>query len=76
MRVTITHTTRLTYDADVVEGIMDARLGPRSDADQRWEQFDLRAKPFGAIRRYYDGFGNTAHLITLARPAMLSIGRF
>jgi transglutaminase-like putative cysteine protease len=68
MRVAITHTTRLAYGADVVEGIMDARLGPRSDADQRWEQFDLRSLPFGAIRRYYDGFGNTAHLITLARP--------
>src|SRR6266498_214939 len=68
MRVSITHTTHLSYGADVVEGVMDARLGPRSDADQRWEQFDLRAKPFGAIRRYYDGFNNTAHLITLARP--------
>ena len=68
MRVSITHTTRLAYAADVVEGVMDARLGPRSDSDQRWQEFDLRAMPFGAIRRYYDGFGNTAHLITLARP--------
>jgi len=68
MKVSITHTTHLKYSAAVVEGVMDARLGPRSDTDQRWEEFDLRAMPSGAIRRYYDGFGNAAHLITLARP--------
>src|SRR5919206_4876558 len=68
MRVAIRHTTHLVYSAHVVEGVMDVRLGPRSDADQRWQEFDLRALPFGAIRRYNDGFGNVAHLITLARP--------
>ena len=68
MRVGITHTTRLTYSAHVVEGVMDVRLGPRSDAHQRWQEYDLRATPNAAIRRYYDGFGNTAHLVTIARP--------
>ena len=68
MRVGITHTTRLSYDSHVVEGVMDVRLGPRSDGDQRWQEFDLRATPNAAIRRYYDGFGNAAHLVTIARP--------
>jgi transglutaminase-like putative cysteine protease len=68
MRVGITHTTRLSYGTHVVEGIMDVRLGPRSDGDQRWHEYDLRAVPNAAIRRYYDGFGNTAHLVTIARP--------
>jgi len=67
VRVEIVHTTHLTYDADVVEGVMDARLGPFSDADQRWEHYDLRVAPSGAVRPYEDGFGNVAHLITLAR---------
>ena len=67
MRVGITHTTRLTYGVHVVEGVMDVRLGPRSDADQRWQEYDLRATPTAAIRRYYDGFGNAAHLVTIAR---------
>jgi hypothetical protein len=49
MRVGITHTTRLTYNAHVVEGIMDVRLGPRSDAHQRWQEYDLRASPTAAI---------------------------
>jgi transglutaminase-like putative cysteine protease len=68
VRVAITHTTRLDYTADVVEGVMDVRLGPRSDADQRWERFNLRAGPTAAVRGYTDGFGNTAHLVTIARP--------
>src|SRR5687768_13726941 len=67
MRVGVTHTTRLRYGAHVVEGVMDVRLGPRSDVDQRWQEYDLRATPNAAIRRYYDGFGNAAHLVTIAR---------
>src|ERR687885_117713 len=35
MRVEVAHVTRLEYDADVVEAVMDTRLGPLSDADQR-----------------------------------------
>jgi transglutaminase-like putative cysteine protease len=68
MRVSVTHTTRLTYGVHVVEGVMDVRLGPRTDVDQRWQEYDLRATPNAAIRRYYDGFGNAAHLVTIARP--------
>ena len=67
VRVGITHTTRLTYGTHVVEGVMDVRLGPRSDGHQRWQEYDLRATPTAAIRRYYDGFGNAAHLVTIAR---------
>jgi len=68
VRVGITHTTRLSYGTHVVEGVMDVRLGPHSDADQRWLEFSLRATPSGAVRQYHDGFGNTAHLVTIARP--------
>jgi transglutaminase-like putative cysteine protease len=68
MKVSVTHTTRISYGTHVVEGVMDVRLGPRSDGDQRWQEYDLRATPNAAIRRYYDGFGNTAHLVTIARP--------
>ena len=50
MRVEIRHTTHLAYDADVVEGVMDVRLGPFSDADQRWESYDLRVSPSASVR--------------------------
>lgn len=68
MRVAIAHTTRLDYSAEVVEGVMDTRLGPLSDADQRWERHELRVSPSASVRRYVDGFDNTAHLVTIARP--------
>jgi transglutaminase-like putative cysteine protease len=67
MRVALTHTTRLEYSADVVEGVMDTRLGPLTDPDQRWERFELRVSPTASSRRYIDGFNNVAHLITVAR---------
>jgi transglutaminase-like putative cysteine protease len=68
MRVAIAHTTRLEYTADVVEGVMDVRLGPFTDEHQRWGRFDPRVSPPAAVRRYADGFDNVAHLITIARP--------
>jgi len=68
VRAEVRHTTRLDYSADVVEAVMDVRLGPLTDQDQRVEHFELRVEPHGAVRRYTDGFGNPAHLISLARP--------
>ena len=68
MRVEVKHTTRLDYSSDVVEAVMDVRLGPLTDHDQRVEHFELRVEPHGAVRRYADGFGNPAHLISLSRP--------
>ena len=68
MKVHLEHITRLDYSTDVVEGVMDVRLGPLSDADQRWDVFTIAVSPSGSVRRYTDGFGNRAHLITVAKP--------
>jgi transglutaminase-like putative cysteine protease len=68
VRVEVKHTTRLDYSADVVEAVMDVRLGPLTDQHQRIEHFQLQVEPHGAVRRYTDGFGNPAHLISLSRP--------
>ncbi|MDQ2912512.1 MAG: transglutaminase family protein [Chloroflexota bacterium] len=67
MKVRVEHTTRFEYAADVVESVIDVRLGPRSDEHQRWGRFDIRVDPAGSVRRYGDGFGNTGFLVTLAR---------
>lgn len=68
MRIHVEHRTSLAYSADVVESVMDARLGPRTDEHQRWGAFEIKVTPSAAIRRYADGFGNIAHLITVAKP--------
>ena len=67
MRVLVTHKTRLDYDGEVSEGVMDVRLGPLNDAHQRWERHEVHVAPSGAVRRYQDGFGNAASLITVPR---------
>jgi transglutaminase-like putative cysteine protease len=68
VRIAVEHRTQLSYSANVVESVMDYRLGPRTDEHQRWISFDLRVEPTAWVRRYNDGFGNVAHLITIARP--------
>lgn len=68
MRLSIRHRTRLDYNHDVIESVMDARLGPLSDAHQRWERHEILLAPAGAIRLYVDGFGNHAALLTVPRP--------
>lgn len=67
MRVTLSHITRLDYNADVIEGIMDVRLGPISDAHQQWVRFELTTNPHATISRYVDGFGNVVHQVGLRR---------
>jgi transglutaminase-like putative cysteine protease len=68
MRVSVAHVSRLEYDAEVFESVMDVRLGPLDDADQQVERFQLRLEPGGHTRQYVDGFGNVAHLLTSMWP--------
>jgi transglutaminase-like putative cysteine protease len=68
MRIAVTHVTRLEFGDEVSETVMDAHLGPRDDTDQRVARFTVRLEPAGHVRRYEDGFGNVAHLLTNMRP--------
>ena len=68
MRIRLVHVTRFDYSADVVEGVMEVRLGPLSDATQRWDRFQLSVSPSGSVRQFVDGFGNRTHLVTVGKP--------
>jgi transglutaminase-like putative cysteine protease len=68
MRVRLVHVTRFDYSADVVEGVMEVRLGPFSDSTQRWDRFHLGVTPSGSVRQFVDGFGNRTHLVTVGKP--------
>lgn len=46
---------------------MEVRLGPLSDAVQRWDRFNLNVTPTGSVRQYTDGFGNRTHLVTVGK---------
>ncbi|MEO8621024.1 MAG: transglutaminase family protein [bacterium] len=67
MKIRLKHVTRFDYTADVLEGVMEVRLGPLSDATQRWDTFTLSVTPTGSVRPYTDGFGNRTHLVTLGK---------
>ncbi len=68
MRLVVQHQNRIEFEGEVAESVMDVRLGPLDDADQRVARFQLRCEPAGHVRRYADGSGNTAHLLTSMRP--------
>jgi transglutaminase-like putative cysteine protease len=68
MKISVVHVTRLDFGGEVSETVMDARLGPRNDSDQRVERFAVRLEPAGHVRRYEDGLGNVAHQLTNMRP--------
>ena len=68
MLLHLRHLTRLTYSETVTEEVMECRLGPYSDAHQRWERFELLVRPSGRLRPYADAFGNTGYLVTLMQP--------
>jgi transglutaminase-like putative cysteine protease len=66
VRLRVTHTSRLNYSEPVSEEVMECRLGPLTDEDQRWERFELRVRPSGRIHSFVDAFGNPGYLVTLA----------
>lgn len=68
MRIRITHSTSVHYSGTVTDGVMLSRLGPLSDADQRWDRFDLHVTPRARVVTFVDGFGNTTRLVTVAQP--------
>lgn len=68
MKIRLVHVTRFDYSADVAEGVMEVRLGPLSDATQRWDRFQLSVTPSGSVRQFVDGFGNRTHLVTVGKP--------
>lgn len=68
MKIRLEHVTRFDYSAEVLEGVMEVRLGPLSDGKQRWDSFALSVTPTGSVRQYTDGFGNRTHLVTVGKP--------
>jgi transglutaminase-like putative cysteine protease len=65
MKVAVVHTTRVEYTSEVVEGVTEAHLGPRSDPHQNCQRFELRATPKASVNQYMDGFRNPTYLITV-----------
>ena len=62
----VRHTTIFRYEPAVRESIMEVRLQPRSDGDQRCLNFTLKVDPAASIMQYRDFAGNTVHHFDIA----------
>lgn len=66
MIYSVRHTTAFRYEPAVRESVMEVRLQPRSDGDQRCLSFTLEVDPAANIMQYRDFTGNTVHHFDIA----------
>src|SRR5881392_4319679 len=53
----VRHVTKFRYKPAVRESVMEVRMQPRSEANQRCLSFDLNVKPSAALMQYRDFLG-------------------
>lgn len=61
MFYSIRHLTKFRYSAAVSESIMELRMHPRSEAEQRCLSFELSVLPRTRVQSYRDHLGNVVH---------------
>ncbi len=66
MIYSVRHTTTFRYEPAVRESVMEVRLQPRSDGEQRCLNFTLEVDPAANIMQYRDFTGNTVHHFDIA----------
>ena len=66
MIYSVRHTTTFRYEPAVRESLMEVRLQPRSDGEQRCLSFTLDVEPAANIMQYRDFMGNTVHHFDIA----------
>lgn len=66
MIFSVRHTTTFRYQPAVRESIMEVRLQPRSDGDQRCLSFTLDVHPAANVMQYRDFAGNSVHHFDIA----------
>src|SRR3954470_21244051 len=65
MLLKITHTTNLTYNDAISESVMELRMTPRQEQDQRRLSYNLAIGPATAPSGYFDWLGNTVNAFTI-----------
>jgi transglutaminase-like putative cysteine protease len=62
----VRHTTTFSYQPAVRESVMEVRLQPRADGDQRCLSFTLNVDPAANVMQYRDFTGNVVHHFNIA----------
>ena len=65
MLLQITHETQLAYSAPISESVMELRMAPRQELDQRRLSFHLAIGPAAHVTRYFDWLGNMVHTFNI-----------
>lgn len=71
MIYSVRHTTTFRYEPAVRESVMEVRLQPRSDGEQRCLNFTLAVDPAANVMQYRDFMGNTVHHFDIAGKHMV-----
>jgi transglutaminase-like putative cysteine protease len=66
MIYSVRHVTTFRYEPAVRESVMEVRLHPRSDGDQRCLSFTLSVDPATHLMQYHDFAGNIVHHFDIA----------
>ncbi len=66
MIYSVRHTTTFHYEPTVRESVMEIRMQPRSEANQRCLSFHLDVSPTASVIQYRDFAGNTVHHFNIA----------
>ena len=66
MIFSIRHTTTFRYDPAVRESVVEVRLQPRTEGEQRCLSFALNVDPAADIKQYRDFTGNIVHHFDIA----------
>ena len=66
MIYSVRHTTTFRYEPAIRESVMEVRLQPRSDGEQRCLSFTLNVDPAATVMHYRDFTGNTVHHFDIA----------
>jgi transglutaminase-like putative cysteine protease len=66
MIYSVRHVTTFRYEPAVRESLMEVRLQPRSDGEQRCLSFTLTVEPAANVMQYNDFIGNTVHHFDIA----------
>ena len=66
MLYSVRHITRFRYKPAVRESMIELRMQPRSEGNQRCLSFDLKVKPDAVVIQYRDFLGNVVHHFDIA----------
>ena len=67
MIYSVRHTTTFRYEPAVRESVMEVRMQPRSEGQQRCHKFQLHVNPSANILQYRDFMGNAVHHFDIAQ---------